>query len=152
MKSQTKNNKITTYYLIRHAEKDRSNSSNKDPELAAIGLQRAKKWASIFKNIKFDKIYSNKFIRTINTAEPTAIANNLAIEYYYPLNLYTEDFKKNTNGKTVLIVGHSNTAPLNTNKIIGENKYPEMDDANFGNLYIVTVSENSTSSTLLSID
>ena len=152
MKAQNINVKPTTYYLIRHAEKDRSDSSNKDANLTEEGLQRAKKWASVFKNIKFDKVYVTNFKRTIQTAEPTANNNNLSIEFYNPLFLYTIDFRKATKGKTVLIVGHSNTTPFFVNKILGENKYPEIDDKNNANLYIVTVKEDLKSSTLLQID
>ncbi len=152
MKSQSKNNKVTTYYLIRHAEKDRTNASNKDSELTEIGLKRAEKWANIFKNVKFDKVYATNFKRTIQTAKPTAIANNITVEFYNPLNLYTEDFKKSTIGKTVLIVGHSNTTPFFVNKILEENKYPEIDDAVNSNLYIVTVTKKSKTSVLLTIE
>ncbi len=35
---------ITTYYLIRHAEKERTNPSNRDPHLTAIGQERAENW------------------------------------------------------------------------------------------------------------
>ncbi|MCF6182907.1 histidine phosphatase family protein [Lutibacter sp.] len=152
MNSQSKDNKVTTYYLIRHAEKNRTNASNKDPELTKIGLQRAEKWANTFKNVKFDKVYATNFKRAIQTAKPTAIANNVTIEFYNPFNLYAEDFKKNTIGKMVLIVGHSNTTPFFVNKILEENKYPEIDDAINSNLYIVTVTRNSKTSVLLSFD
>jgi broad specificity phosphatase PhoE len=152
MNSQKEKNKTTTYYLIRHAEKNRTNPSNKDPELTEIGLKRAQKWASTFKNIKFDKIYVTNYKRTKQTAQPTADTNKVSIEIYNPLNLYSESFKNSTKGKNVLIVGHSNTTPLFANKIIGENKYPEIDDSNNSNLYIVTVSENSKTSVLLKID
>ena len=33
----------TTYYLIRHAEKDRSDTTDKNPELNKTGKERAKK-------------------------------------------------------------------------------------------------------------
>ena len=44
--------KTTTYYLIRHAEKDRTNNMNKNPNLNSQGLLRAKKWTQYFKDIK----------------------------------------------------------------------------------------------------
>jgi broad specificity phosphatase PhoE len=152
MKLEQNTNKVTTYYLIRHAEKDRSVLNNQDPELTKIGLQRAKKWASVFKNIKFDKIYSTNFKRTFQTAKPTAIHNNLPIEFYNPLKLYDTEFKKETKGKTVLIVGHSNTTPFFVNKILGTDKYPEIKDTINSNLYIVTVTKETKTATLLNID
>ena len=46
-----KEQRTTTYYLIRHAEKDRTDSLNRNPNLTEQGLERAKKWANYFKNI-----------------------------------------------------------------------------------------------------
>jgi hypothetical protein len=65
------NNTTTNYYLIRHAEKDRS-TKDKDPELTDVGLKRAENWAKVFKNIPFDKVYSTDYRRTQQTAFPTA--------------------------------------------------------------------------------
>jgi len=102
------NSKTTVYYLIRHAEKDRT-TLNKDPELTKKGLERAYNWAKIFENIDFDMISSTNYKRTQQTALPTASEKNLAIQKYDPSNLYDQDFKEKTTGKTVLVVGHSNT-------------------------------------------
>lgn len=152
MHSQTEKREVTVYYLIRHAEKNRTDSSNKNPELTEKGLKRAQKWASTLKNIKFDEVYATNYKRTIQTAQPTADANSISIKFYNPLNLYSESFKKATKGKKVLIVGHNNTTPLFANKIIGENKYPEIEDSINSNLYIITVNKNSKTSVFLSID
>ena len=57
-----------------------------------------------------------------------------------------------TQGKTVLVVGHSNTTPQFVNKIIGEEKYPNMDDTDNGSLYIVTVVGNKAKVQVLTID
>jgi len=53
--------------------------------------------------------------------------------------MYTEDFVTATKGKTVLIVGHSNTTPVFANKILGKEQYKNMDDHDNASLYIVTV-------------
>ena len=58
----------------------------------------------------------------------------------------------NTKGKTVLVVGHSNTTPMFTNGLLGEKKYDLIADDNNANLYIVTVTKNSKSSTVLVVD
>ena len=39
----------STYYFIRHAEKDRSDSNNENPHLIDIGKQRAQHWNEVFK-------------------------------------------------------------------------------------------------------
>jgi len=141
----------TTYYFIRHAEKIRTDKTNKNPELTAKGHARAQNWNTVFKNVNFDVIYSTNYKRTIQTAEPTANNKDLTIEFYSPSQLYNPEFKEKTIGKTVLIVGHSNTTPLFVNDILGEEKYKQIDDSNNANLYIVTIIENIKSSALLKI-
>lgn len=141
----------TTYFLIRHAEKDRTDSTNKNPDLTEKGKKRAIYWSEVLASIKFDAVYSTNYNRTIQTAEPTANSNNLEIQFYNPRNLFNTEFQNDTKGKTVLIVGHSNTTPMFVNKILGEEKYPEIDDSNNANLYIITISENKKSAVLLNI-
>ena len=129
----------TTYYLIRHAEKDRTDKTNRNPDLNDKGLERAKKWADYFNKIELDAVYSTKYNRTMQTATPTAKSKNLVIKNYDPRKMYDSIFQENTKGKTVLIVGHSNTTPVFTNKILGEKKYEWMKDDDNSSLYIVTV-------------
>ena len=142
----------TTYYLIRHAEKDRTDKSNRKPNLNEKGLDRAKKWASYFKNIKLDAVYSTNYNRTQQTATPTATSKNLKILSYNPNQMYDSIFQQNTQGKKVLIVGHSNTTPVFANKILGEKKYEYMKDNDNSSLYIVTITNNKKTSTVEKID
>ena len=151
--AQKKENKTTTYYFIRHAEKDRSDSKNRNPNLTEKGLERAKKWSEVLSNITFDAVYSTNYNRTLQTAKPTADKNNLEITIYDPRKLGDSAFLNATKGKTVLVVGHSNTTPAFVNVIIDEKKYQDIDDSNNANLYIITISESGDiSETLLKID
>lgn len=143
---------ITTYYLIRHAEKDRSDSANRNPNLTEVGLERAVNWAEHFKTVKFDMVYSTDYNRTKQTAMPTAIANSLELQFYNPSDMKIEEFMEKTKGKTVLIVGHSNTTPKFTNQLLGEDKYEDIDDNNNSNLYVVTVTKDSKISELSVVD
>ncbi|HLU81326.1 MAG TPA: histidine phosphatase family protein, partial [Flavobacteriaceae bacterium] len=59
--------KNTTYYFIRHAEKDLSEPTNNDPHLTEEGLKRAAFWAKYFADKNIDKIYSTNYSRTIQT-------------------------------------------------------------------------------------
>ena len=70
-------NEITTYYLIRHAEKDRSDSANRNPDLNPEGKKRAEKWAEVLKDIELDAVYSTDYKRTIQTAMPVADSKEL---------------------------------------------------------------------------
>jgi len=130
---------ISTYYLIRHAEKDRSDASNKDPDLTENGVLRAKRWSELLKQFQIDAVYSTNYKRTLNTALPTATHNHLTIKKYHPVKIDMQQFLKDTKGKNILIVGHSNTTPGFVNNLIGREIYSDIDDSNNANLYIVTI-------------
>ena len=143
--------KPTTYYFIRHAEKVQK-STNNNPDLTKKGKKRAVYWSEVFQHVNFDMIFSTNYKRTIATASPTAISKKLKIKLYDAKKLYSKDFKEKTRGKTILIVGHSNTTNAFANKVLGEEKYPQIDDSNNSNLYIVTVIDGKVSSVLLKIN
>jgi len=143
---------LTTYYLIRHAEKDRSDSSNKNPGLTEAGMERARNWASFFDSIPLDQIYSTDYHRTQQTASFTASNQNVMVETYDPKELNSDDFKALTLGQTVLIVGHSNTTPMFVNKIIGKETYPWMDDKDNASLYKVTIQNEQAKVVVMKVD
>jgi phosphohistidine phosphatase SixA len=136
---QPSNMATSTFYFIRHAEKDRSDPSDKNPHLTEIGKARASHWSEILGKVKFDAVYSTDYNRTKETAQPTATKNNLEITIYDPKTIDAKSFMADNKGKTVLIVGHSNTTPAFVNNILGRKKYEDIDDSNNGNLYIVTI-------------
>lgn len=149
---ETSTAKTSTYYFIRHAEKDRSNPSEKDAHLTEQGKKRAQNWSKVLQNIKFDAVYATDYNRTKETAQPTASKNNLEIVTYSSNSNFDEAFKNATKGKTVLVVGHSNTIPDFVNAVIGKQKYDEIDDANNGNLYMVTLADGTIIDTVLTIN
>ena len=99
----------------------------------------------------FDEIYSTEYGRTIQTASPTAAAKNIQIKLYNPKNITIESFKKETLGKKVLIVGHSNTTPKFVNQMINQNIFTDIEDGTFGNLYIVIIIEGEITFQLLKL-
>jgi phosphohistidine phosphatase SixA len=137
------------FYFIRHAEKNRSDKENKNPNLTQDGLFRAVKWSLVMKNMEFDAVYSTDYNRTKQTAQPTAEKNELELTIYDPRNLDGKAFLEANKGKTVLIVGHSNTTPAFVNSVIGKEKYQDIDDNNNANLYIVTVTPSGEMSDVL---
>jgi 2,3-bisphosphoglycerate-dependent phosphoglycerate mutase len=141
-------NNTTTYYFIRHAEKV---DNSKNPDLSEIGLERAKLWNEIFSEINIDAIYSTDFKRTLQTITPIANSKKVTIINYNPKTIDIESFKKNTLGKKVLVVGHSNTIPNFVNQIINKKIYSDIDDITFGNLYIVTINGDSIFHQLLKL-
>ncbi|MDC3366361.1 histidine phosphatase family protein [Flavobacteriaceae bacterium] len=143
---------VTTYYFIRHAEKLRVDKTERNPNLNSKGLKRAEAWKEVFSNISFDAIYSTDYTRTRLTAKPTADSKNLPILIYNPRDMYSKTFQNQTKGKTILVVGHSNTTNVFANKVLGFDKYEEIKDNNNSNLYIVTVMNGNSSSILLQIN
>ena len=131
-----------TYYVVRHAEKQLVPASASDPALTNIGVQRANDLNAYFANNKPDSIFVSKYLRTQQTAAPTAAAANIT-----PVIVNQTD----TNGidafvtrlfklkkKKVLIIGHSNTVPRIVKGLSGQtiNPIPETD---YDNIYIIKV-------------
>ena len=134
----------SVYYFIRHAEKDRSDSTNKNPSLTLQGLERANKWALFFKDKNIAAVYSTNYKRTQQTALPIAKEQNLEIISYTAKELISEKFIANNKGKNIVIVGHSNTTPELVNRLLGEKKYEDIADSENNNVFIVTFKKNKT--------
>lgn len=132
-------NQNATYYLLRHAEKVRTDPKDPDPALNIDGLMRAKRWAAYFEPIKIDAIYVTKYIRTKQTISLIAQQKQISPTRYDPNTVYSEEFLNQTNNKTVLIAGHSNTIPQLVNQLIGEEKFKDMDDNDNSTLFKVTI-------------
>lgn len=127
----------TRYFLIRHAEKDLSDPKNPNPDLNGAGVERAVKWKKILSHIDFDAVYSTDFTRTRKTAMPIAERENLPLIIYAHKDLDYSKFIKETQGKTVLIVGHSNSTPAFVNRLMGKETFEEIDESQYGYLFIV---------------
>ena len=142
----------TEIYLIRHAEKDRSDLKNKNPHLNELGKNRALKWVEVFKNVQFDKIFSTNYNRTVETVTPISLVKKIEISIYSPSKIDYENFKSEILGKKVLVVGHSNTIPFFVNGLINKEFYQQIDDLNNANLYKVTICNDNITYSLLYIN
>mgnify|MGYP001304488109 FL=1 len=142
----------TEFFLIRHAEKDRSDLENKNPNLNEKGKLRALKWVEILDGINFDKIYSTNYNRTIQTVSPISKKLNIDVSIYSPSALSYKDFILKNYGNKVLVVGHSNTIPGFVNGLINEKVYEQINDLNNSNLYSVTICDEAVVHNLLYIN
>ena len=142
----------TEFFLIRHAEKDRSDLENKNPNLNEKGKLRALKWVEILDGINFDKIYSTNYNRTIQTVSPISKKLNIDVSIYSPSALSYKDFILKNYGNKVLVVGHSNTIPGFVNGLINEKVYEQINDLNNSNLYTVTICDEAVAHNLLYIN
>ena len=143
---------ISTFYLIRHAEKDRTDPTDSNPELNQAGLGRAIKWEEVLQHVPLTAIYSTNYERTWMTAEPAAVNNDITIQEYDPSDLDIPTFLKDNTGGHVLVVGHSNTTPVLANALLGEDKYEQMDDDDNGSMFIIRVIDSVATDIRLHID
>jgi len=139
-----KNSECTNIYLIRHAEKDRTNKNNTNPHLNSLGIKRSLKWKEFFKNIDFDIIYSTNYNRTLETIKPFS-EDGTKLVIYKPSKINYNKFISKNRGKTILVVGHSNTIPTFTNNILNKNIYNNIEDNNNSNLYVVSICDGTDS-------
>lgn len=129
----------TKIYLVRHAEKDTGNN----PQLTAAGRKRAGDLLHILQNKNVQRIYATQFRRTQQTGD------SLRIQLHIDTLLYKADTTGETvynkiiaagdGGKTILIIGHSNTVPKIIRRL-GAAGFPANDipDNEFDNLYLLT--------------
>jgi len=99
---------------------------------------------------EINAIYSTAYNRTQETAAPTANRLGLSIKSYDPRQL--EQFANTIRtglDENLLVVGHSNTTPVLVNHLIGEDKYPQLDESQYGDLYVVSLYTDSTSVNLM---
>ncbi|MEM6769395.1 MAG: phosphoglycerate mutase family protein [Bacteroidota bacterium] len=128
---------VATFILVRHAEKQ----IGMKPALTEDGKQRAERLAFMLERVDLDAVYSSPTKRTEMTATPTAASHNLRIINYDPslLQEFAKDLKRLYHGKTVLVVGHSNTTPALANYLAETDEYPRFSELDYTNLYVVTI-------------
>jgi 2,3-bisphosphoglycerate-dependent phosphoglycerate mutase len=134
-------NQVTTFVLIRHAEKDLTQSTN-DPDLSAEGKKRAQRLTAMFNEGEVTAIYSTPYKRTRQTVEPLATNKRLTVsEYSGNKEDEIDAMLKAHAGGTIIVVGHSNTIPWFANKLLGIEKYRPMEDDDYDNVWMVSVVE-----------
>ena len=134
---------VTTIYLVRHAEKDLAAGPN-DPALSSAGEARARLLAQRLARYHPAALFTTDTRRTRATLAPLAQAVGLVPESYpaqdpdaLAIHLY-RDFV----GKTVVVVGHSNTL-LPLLKALGvTTTIAEIKDAEYDYLFKVELRPN----------
>lgn len=141
----------TTFILVRHAEKA-DNSSNTN--LSEVGKKRAEALSKLLSKVKVDAIYTTRLNRTKQTAQLVAENNNLEIQTYemnasFPT--ITDILAKKYTGKTILIVGHSNTLPINIARLTKSNDEINIPEDEFNNLYIIQILNDGISTNMIQL-
>lgn len=136
--------KTTSYYIVRHAEKETTNSMTSDVPLSAAGKQRAEALRDLLQKESIKHIFSTNFIRTKSTAQPLADAINVPVEVYDSKDPQFVSKLKALDGN-ILIVGHSNTVDDLVNEFCGKKEIDgDLPDSAYGDLFIVKKKGNKT--------
>jgi broad specificity phosphatase PhoE len=139
----------TTVILIRHAERLTAPPGNNDPHLSPAGKARAKLLLHVLGQANVAAIYTSEFIRTIETAQPLAVALGISPMKPPDAQHIANDILQNQAGKTVLVVGHTNTVP-EVIQLLGDHSSLQIDEDEFDNLFVATVlADNSVRVTRL---
>lgn len=120
-----------SFVVVRHAEK--ADDGTKDPPLSASGESRARALAASFADAPLRAAYATAYRRTQSTAMPAAQAHSLTVTTYdanRPASELAAQLRRDHRDGTVLVVGHSNTAPTIAAALCGCEVAP-MGDAEF---------------------
>lgn len=129
----------TEVWVVRHAEKDKSNPEDKDPNLSDEGRIRAGDLATFLKNVKFDVGYSTPYKRTHQTLDSLIIPK--VINYTDPKSL-VDSVKKNYSGKTVIVAAHSNTVLEIIEAFGGKRPMEMLTDDDYDYIFRLTVKDD----------
>jgi broad specificity phosphatase PhoE len=136
----------TTVILVRHAEK--AAVPGDDPPLDAVGERRARSLAEALRATKVDAVLVTQYRRTALTAAPLAAAARITprvVDTRMGGTVHASavaEAVRGESGKTVLVVGHSNTIPAIVRALGGT--AADMSDADYDDLYILIMSPAGT--------
>lgn len=138
------NKTATKIYIVRHAEKITDNPKDRDPLLTTKGTQRAEALSQFFRKKELDAFYATDYKRTKATAQPTTTDKGLDIQMYDTKNLKIaiRSIVESNIGKTILIVGHSNTILETIEAAGGQKPFATIADTDYNNIFLVTLKAN----------
>jgi broad specificity phosphatase PhoE len=134
-----------TVVIVRHAEKAATPAD--DPPLTAEGHARAQALLVAVRDAHVGAIITTQLLRTRSTAEPTATALGIKPEVVTAGGAtHAQDVAAAIRvyvGKTVLVVGHSNTVPAII-EALGAKRPAAICDSEYDNLFIVTIATDGS--------
>lgn len=135
----------TTVILVRHAEKVATDPRDPNPGLTPAGEQRARDLAQLLADKNVAGVITTQFARTQLTGQPTANAAHVALDSISAgrdMNAHTAAIAARIRsayaGKTVLVVGHSNTVPRII-AALGGPTLPDICDSAYGNVFTLVI-------------
>jgi 2,3-bisphosphoglycerate-dependent phosphoglycerate mutase len=127
----------TTYYIVRHGEKEAATSMSSDVKLSAAGEERAEALKQVLKNKHIQYVYSTNTARTKGTVRPLAETLGVDLETYDPRDSTFIDRVKKRGKGNAIIVGHSNTVDDIVNGFFGKHLLSDLPDNAYGDLFII---------------
>lgn len=138
-----------TFIVVRHAEK--ANDGTRDPPLSAAGEARAESLAAALRDAPLRAAFATAYRRTQGTAAPAARAHALDVTTYdaaTPADALAARLRAEHRSGTVLVVGHSNTAPEIAAALCGCAVAP-MGDDEYGRRLVIRVDSRGQASLLV---
>jgi broad specificity phosphatase PhoE len=138
---------VTVVYLVRHAEKAAQPAA--DPPLTPEGEARATALATLLRQAGVQDVYTTQYARTRSTAAPFVAAAGLQAIVIgatgdAPAHARTVADRILANpGRTVLVVGHSNTIPAIVEALGAPAPEPIRDDE-YDDLFVVILQAGRT--------
>lgn len=140
----------TTVILVRHAEKVTTNPQDPDPGLTADGQQRAQDLARYLAGRPLAGVITSQLSRTRLTAVPAASGLRIPVDSVHAgrdTNAHAaavaELVRARYAGRTVLVVGHSNTIPRII-AALGGPVLTDICDSAFSNVFTLVIPASGT--------
>ena len=102
----------TRVFLARHAE-SMSIPGNRDAPLTAAGMRRASALGQVLRSSDVVQVFASQFLRSHATAESVSVATHAPLEVVHSDSSagLARMIRTRFHGKTVVIVGHSDSLP-----------------------------------------
>jgi 2,3-bisphosphoglycerate-dependent phosphoglycerate mutase len=130
----------TTVILVRHAEKATADPADKDPDLTEAGLKRARDLQQYLQDTPVEAFFSTPYKRTQRTL--SFLAQGRPMQFYDAHDF--EHLKARVlagyKGKTVVIVGHSNTLLPIIEAFGAKSPLKEIGETDYDNLFKLKIS------------
>ena len=130
----------TTVYLVRHAEKDTRNPDDQDPELTEAGRKRALALKHYLEDEKVDGFFSTPYKRNQQTLTPLAQGRPIQFYQSHDYTLLRDKILSEYKGKTVVVVGHSNTVLPIIEAFGAKKPIKEITERDYDNIFKLTIS------------
>jgi broad specificity phosphatase PhoE len=137
----------TTVIVLRHAEK--ATDAGDDPPLSPTGLARAERLAGLLAAAPLDAVYASDTQRAQQTAAPLAARHRLPVTVRAARDVrgLIGDIGDRHVGRSVVVVGHSNTVPEIVSALTRGKQAVAIADDEFDRIFIVTVTRFGPPST-----